>query len=287
MLQSTVVKLILAISLLLTPAYAQTFDAVSIRLNPPRTGFHFTTDSGSGGPGTADPGIFRCSECTLATLIAKAFDLRDYQFPEKSSLAENTFELMARIPAGATREDFLAMMQNMLKDRFALTWHFKDKTLNGYHLVIAKGGSKLKESADNATNPAADPNQHVHSGLVNWGPTSRYNAGHQTAADLARLLSDQLSQPVEDQTGLHGLYDISLSWSGNGDHSASHVEGAFGGAGHGDHGGATIPSNPGDPTGPSLFEAVQSQLGLKLTASGQTTAKIFVIDHVEHLPTAN
>ena len=287
MLQSSLVKRILAISLLLTPAFAQTFDAVSIKVNPPKTGFHFTTDSGSGGPGTPDPGIFRCSECTLAILIAKAFDLRDYQFPGKLSLGDTTFELMARIPAGATREDFLAMLQNMLKDRFALAGHFKEKTLNGYHLVIAKSGPKLKESADNATKPKAGPNQHEHSGLVNWVPTARYNADHQTTADLARLLSDQLSLPVEDQTGLNGLYDISLSWSGNSDHSATHVEGAFGGAGHGDHAGAPSTSTPGDPTGPGLLEAVQSQLGLKLTPSGQTTAKIFVIDHVEKLPTAN
>jgi uncharacterized protein (TIGR03435 family) len=179
------------------------------------------------------------------------------------------------------------MMQNMLKDRFALAWHFKEKTLNGYHLAIAKGGSKLKESADNAPKPAADPSQHVHNGLVNWGPTARYRADHQTTADLARLLSDQLSLPVDDQTALHGFYDISLSWFGASDHSSNHIEGAFGGAGHGDHGGASSPSTLGDPTGPSLFEAVQSQLGLKLIPSGQTMAKILIIDHVERLPTAN
>jgi len=298
-LKFSIVKRILTIALassaLWAAAYAQTFDAVSIKVNPPRTGFHFATDSGSGGPGTPDSGIFRCAECTLATLVAKAFDLRSYQFPGKSSLGDNTFEVMARIPAGATQDEFQTMLRNMLKDRFSLEFHFNEKKLAGYRLTIAKSGSKLVESSNQAKPPAAEKsqeNQHSHTGLVAFGPTARFRADRQTMADLARLLSDQLRLPVEDETGLKGLYDISLSWSGNNDHSDAHADGNFGGNGHGDHGGlppagsgGSLPG-PGEP-GPALLDAVQSQLGLKLVSSEQTTAKIFMIDRVEKLPTAN
>ena len=136
---------------LLVAAYGQTsgkaeFEVASIKTNPPQPGFHFAADAATGGPGTADPGMFRCSRCSLATLIVKAFNLQPYQFPGRTSLTDNTYEILAKIPTGATAEEFSAMLQNLLKDRFGLTWHFQEKKMKGYHLVIAKDGPKLKES---------------------------------------------------------------------------------------------------------------------------------------------
>src|SRR5450432_3154336 len=115
-----ILRIALISSALLAAGYGQAsesrskieFDAASIRVNPPRTGFHFASDSSSGGPGSTDPSLFRCSNCTLATLISKAFDLQNYQFPGQSSLGDNNFDVMAKIPAGATPEDFRAMLQN-------------------------------------------------------------------------------------------------------------------------------------------------------------------------------
>jgi hypothetical protein len=154
----------MAAPLLLPVAQGQTtgaaapkeFEAASIRANPPDTGFHFAADSGAGGPGTNDPGIFRCTRCTLATLIAKAFDLRAYQFPGKSSLGDSTFEVTAGIPAGATQDEFRVMLQNLLKERFSLAYHFAKKNLKGYRLVVGKGGPKLSESTESAPAPVAD-----------------------------------------------------------------------------------------------------------------------------------
>jgi len=285
-----------------TPAPAKTeFEAASIRVNPPRTGFHFASEStASGGPGTADPGLFRCTGCSLATLISKAFDLRDYQFPGKSSLGDRTFDVMAKVPAGATPAEFRTMQQNLLKERFSLTFHFQEKSLRGYHLVIAKNGSKLHES-DNTEHPKAPASGeqhgfgpgagHAHEGLVAFGGTASFRGNHQTTADLARLLADQLSLPVDDQTGLTGSYDITLSWSGNNSHQGTHAEGAaFAGGGHGDHGGAgggASGPGAGDTSGPTLFDALQAQLGLRLMPAAQTTARVLIIDHVEQLPVEN
>jgi uncharacterized protein (TIGR03435 family) len=195
---------------LLVAAYGQTpgkaeFEAASIKTNPPQSGFHFAADAATGGPGTADPGMFR-SRCSLATLIVKAFKLQPYQFPGRTSLTDNTYEILARVPVGATPEDFLAMLQNLLKDRFGLTWHFQEKKMKGYHLVIGKDGPKLKESTGASIPTAADPHRsgqaesHNHSGAVVFGSSAAFRAANQTIADLARVLSAQIDFPVGDET---------------------------------------------------------------------------------------
>src|ERR1035438_8050278 len=120
------------------------FEVASIKTNAPQPGFHFAADAATGGPGTADPGMFRCSKCSLATLIVKAFNLQPYEFPGRTSLTDNTYEILAKIPTRTTGEEFSAMLQNLLKERFGLAWHFQEKKMKGYHLVIAKDGPKLR-----------------------------------------------------------------------------------------------------------------------------------------------
>lgn len=304
-LMKTPFRIAVAAPLLLASALAQSatpeFEAASIRTNPPQAGFHFAADSASGGPGTADPGMFRCSKCTLATLISKAFDLRAYQLPGKASLPDTTFDITAKIPAGATPEDFRAMQQNLLKERFGLRYEFREKSLKGYHLVVAKNGPKLTESTGQPMpQPAAAAawagrggEAHSHSGPISFGGTGRFRANNQTAADIARLLSDQLSLPVEDQTGLKGKYDLSLTWADTNSRDGGHGGSDFGGAGHGDHGGgAAAPQAApgalsGDSSAPALLDAVQQQLGLKLVPSDQTVARILVISHIDPTPSAN
>jgi len=265
------------------------FEVASIKANPPQTGFHFAADAASGGPSTADPGMFRCTRCSLATLIVKAFNLQPYQFPGRTSLTDNTYDVMAKIPAGATGEEFSAMLQNLLKDRFGLTWHFEEKKMKGYHLTVAKNGPKLKEStADQPRSGQAE--SHNHTGVVAFGTSASYRAANQTTADVARVLSDQLGLPVDDETGLAGKYDISLRWSGTAAaaHPGNHSDGAFSGGHAGHDGGGGAPSGPAaDPSAPTLFDALQQQLGLRLVAAEQALARLFVIDRVAPRPTEN
>jgi uncharacterized protein (TIGR03435 family) len=273
------------------------FEVASIKTNSHEPGFHFASDTASGGPGTPDPGMFRCSKCSLATLIVKAFNLQPYQFPGRTSLTDNTYDIQAKIPAGATQEEFSAMLQNLLKDRFGLTWHFQEKKMKGYHLVVSKNGSKLRESTDASLPPAADQHRsgqgesHNHSGVIAFGTSASYRAANKTTADLARVLCDQIGLPVDDETGLTGKYDISLRWSGNAAaHSGNHSDAPFsGGAGHAGHdGGGGAPSGPAaNPSGPTLFDALQQQLGLRLAAAEEAVARLFVIDKVAQYPTEN
>ena len=250
-------------------------------------------------PAALAPGLLRCSKCCLATLIVKAFKLEPYQFPGRASLADNTHDVLAKIPTSATQEEFLAMLQNLLKDRFLLTWHFQEKRMKGYHLAIAKNGPKLSESTGASLSPPADQHRsgqsesHNHNGAVVFGTSASYRALNQTTADLARVLSDQLGLPVDDETGLAGKYDISLRWSSNAaSHAGNHADDAFSGAGHSGHNGpddgGSAPSGPAPiPAGPTLFDALQGQLGLRLVPAEQALARLFVIDRVAQRPTEN
>jgi uncharacterized protein (TIGR03435 family) len=133
--------------------------------------------------------------------------------------------------------------------------------------------------------------------VVAFGTSATYHAANQTAADLARVLSDQIGLPVDDETGLAGKYDISLRWSGAAGGHGDHADGAFSGGGHAAHdggGGASSGVSSGstsgpaaDPSGPTLFDALQQQLGLKLVPAEQALARLFVIDRVAQRPTEN
>jgi uncharacterized protein (TIGR03435 family) len=282
------------------------FDAASIKPAAPPTGHFQFGASSKGGPGTADATTFRCSNCNLAFLITKAFQLEPYQLPGQSSLPGDAFDVSARVPPGTTPEQFAMMLQNLLKDRFGLSGRFESRQMQGYQLVVAKNGPRLKESQAPATPPAAPPAAETdahqegagkdwHSsgndsnhwtsrpGLTFFNGQARYRGDHQSMGDLARMISSQLSRPVDDRTGLKGAYDISLSWSDDGSHAASH----FGNPAFGDHGGAGHNGAPQDEaSGPTLMGALQAQLGLRLEAK-KATANIFVIAHVEKSPTAN
>ena len=303
--------------------YGQTLDAArlefevaSIKAAPPVEFFH-SADSGTGGPGSADPSTFRCVNCTLSSLILKAFSLQAYQFPGRQSLPGDAFVITAKIPEGATQAQFPVMLQNFLKNRFGLAYHFDQKEMQGYLLSLARNGPKLDpakqatpavESGARAAQGAAD-SQHAggthgaggwagsadRPGLTFFNGGARYRGDGQTVAAFAQLLANQLGKPVDDQTGLTGRYDIRLNWTGDTAHSGNHPDGAAGingFAGH-DHGGQNrgtgnnSAATSDDAMGPTLFDALQSQLGLKLVAAPKSAARIFVVDHVEKTPTEN
>ena len=286
------------------------FDAVAIKAAAPQAGHFRSPASSVGGPGTTDPTLFRCSNCTVSFLITKAFALERYQFPGQSSLPDTAFDISAKVPDGATLDQFAAMLQSLLKERFNLSHHYEKKQVQGYELVVAKNGPKLQESKESTKPPGVETGgggahqggsgtwhsagNESRPGLMFRNGQGIYRGEHETTADLARMISNQLAKPVDDHTGLQGKYDINLSWADDGSHAASHPGGWGGGpaagGGHGDHGGAPQGSGAGSTTdstsGSTLVGAVQTQLGLKLEPR-KATASVFVVDHVDKSPTAN
>jgi uncharacterized protein (TIGR03435 family) len=158
------------------------------------------------------------------------------------------------------------MLRALLADRFKMAVHFENREVPVYWLEVSKPG-KLREGKGECGPPPARPCVDGFSG------PGHFRGENAPVAQLARSLTDRLNRTVVNKTGLMGNYDIDLQWSAD--------ETEFPG------GKWTSDSDDPepDPAGPSLFAAIQEQLGLKLVPNkGQT--QVLIIDHLES-PTGN
>jgi uncharacterized protein (TIGR03435 family) len=264
---------------ILLSAIAQTpspqFEVASIKPGPPPD-LRGMRVSIRGGPGTEDPGFFRCENCGISGLISQAFDIRDYQLSGPDWMQNTRFDVSAKIAPGTTKEQFRLMLQNLLADRFKMTFHRDKKEMAVLSLVVTKNGPKFKESkaaeavADDDAPRQSGPAKKDANGFPILPPgkgqsmaimnnRAAVRAGEESMPDFAEMMSNQLRQPVVDATGLKGRYDISMTW---------------------------VPGDSADNPGPTIYAALQEQLGLKLE-SKKGSVDIVVIDHMEKIPTEN
>jgi uncharacterized protein (TIGR03435 family) len=252
------------------------FEVASIKPSPPGDVDRMFVGS-RGGPGTDDPGLYTCENCGVSSLVREAFDLNSFQFSAPDWMQATLFHVSAKIPSGATRQQFRLMLQNLLAERFKLKFHYEKKEMQAYELVVTKNGLKMKEHEEPP--PAQDevplagppkPDENGFPILPGRKPMMRGTAGgyeaqrfvDETMPQLASVLSFRLKAPVTDATGLNGKYDFTLRWILDG----------------------SIPS--ADAPAPTLVQALQEQLGLKVQPK-KSMADIFVIDHIERTPTEN
>jgi len=173
-------------------------------------------------------------------------------------------------------------VQSLLADRFKLLVRDETKEIPVYALVIAKNGPKLREAkpGDTYPNGIKGPDGRSHPGMW-WVEGGKLTGQALPMASLVMILSQscqlELGRTVLDQTGLKGKYDIALKWTP--DQSSAGMFMGTAGVKPG------AESAPPDSSGPSLFTAIQEQLGLKLESTKGPTEAI-VIDHIER-PTAN
>jgi len=143
------------------------------------------------------------------------------------------------------------MVQQLLVDRFHITMHHEQRVLSVYALVKTKDEPKLIVST-------ADPNGIP---VVGYSPHGELQVGNATMASLATFLQRfVLDRPAVDKTDITGHFDLVLHWTPDG-----------------------APEEASAP--PSLFTAIQEQLGLKLEAM-KTATDVLVIDRAER-PTDN
>lgn len=267
-----------------------------------------------------DPGRFTCSGMPLRMLLARAYGLKNYQVFGPSWIDSERFDINAKIPAGATQEQLNPMLQKLLADRFQMTVHRETKDLPIYALVVGKNGPKLKESTGDAKGTSADDalagrgvppppsgggGQQAmmvvrsDSGGAGGGKglrmrmrngLSEITGTQATVSNLANMLSTQLNRPVVDETDLKGEYDITLDFAPDDTVRPGGASGAFVFAGPGPVGGAAS-GTPGaearEPSSaPSIFSAVQNQLGLKLEPK-KAPVETIVVDKAEKLPAEN
>jgi uncharacterized protein (TIGR03435 family) len=248
----------------------------------------------AGGPGTEDPERITFSRYALKGLIASAYDVKDYQVAGPSWLDTERYDVVAKVPEGATKERVNRMLQTLLSDRFKLTFHHETKQFTMYELVVGRNGTKMKATLQDSTNAANSPAAGTGRGsplqigkdglpilpagrgMIQMQMTGRRRiaANSQSMPDLADLLGKQLGAPVEDKTGLKGAYDFTLDFALGSGRGADALIGPEAG----------LTSNTADA--PNIFSAVQEQLGLKLEQK-KGPIEIFVVDEAEKVPTEN
>jgi uncharacterized protein (TIGR03435 family) len=253
---------------------------------------------------TPPTGRVNIISATLRTLLRTAYRVQDYQIVGGPDwLAVDRFDIQATPPADYQPQPFAPcvtvdcpptavqiIMQGLLEDRFRLKTHRETKELPVYELTIGKNGFKLKEvPAPPAPTPGAAPPRLPPPPPPGTAPPSSpaalptpppgitmgfgngFAASAVPLATLCSMLGQILGRPVVDKTGINGYYDFRLVFSRegiptNGPAPPAAVDGGPG-------------LNASDPR-PSIFTALQEELGLKLESS-KGPVEVIVIDSVE------
>ncbi len=251
-----------------------------------------------GGPGTSDPGRITWNRMPMVGLINQAYSVTADQI---FGFADNPhkFTLTATFPVTTTKEQFRTMLQNLLAERVHLVLHHETRTFPGYELVLAAGGPKFQSWTPDPNVPPRIPGARLQPGQsgFDWSalqrkpPIDPHVASRQSMPDFAvalRMLQtyadntrgdeerDQelmaalqrgsaraLASPrFVDKTGLAGQFELNLDFEG-----------------------AMLPR--ASEGGPTLPEALEKQLGLKLVKTKGVPLDVVVIDHVDKEPTEN
>jgi uncharacterized protein (TIGR03435 family) len=285
------------------------FEAASVKPSPPPDGGRMMLVNGRGGPGSNDPTRLRFTNASLAQIVTHAYDIKNYQLTAPDWLNQQRFDIEAKIPTGATKEQANIMLQNLLAERFHMVVQHGSKEFQGYDLVLAKGGHKLKlsspeDAAFDQSQPRAPgapppppalgadgrmqlpkqdrPGLMVMMRMSPKGAITQLNARAQSVNQLLNVIANQLSRPVNDGTGLTGKYDFQLEFSGD------MPMGMGGMPPPPPPGGGTNPPDAASPEdiAPALPTALQQQLGLRLE-SKKITLPTITIEKAGKTPTEN
>jgi uncharacterized protein (TIGR03435 family) len=204
---------------------------------------------------------FRTQNVSLIGLIRWAFDIPETRILNAPGWAATTYfnieassdpsmdQQLAHMSSheGGTQKE--AMVRAMLAERFKLATHFETQELPVYQLVAAKGTPKLGEAKLEGT-------------TVNHGRDHLEVQGGDSLALLAEELSKEVGRPVVDKTGIAGRYNLRIRWTPDGMTASTSVDAP-----------------------PSIFTALEEQLGLKLK-SAKGPVQVLVVDHAE-MPSGN
>lgn len=287
---------LLTTAVLAQSSHSQTFEVSSVRANtsnPPMQVLPTLQPSGR---------VFAIN-LPLRELIRVAYGLRDNQLIISSRLADARFDLEARAGADATRDHAIAMLRTLLTERFSLKTHAEKRELPMYALVRVTAnrlGPQLKPSpADCASltfpsGPGAPPpppppppamagTPLLANRMLARCPTMFFPGGMSVRSmDMAAFsvaLERIVRRPVNDKTGLQGAFDFDLTYTPD-TLDALVGPGTVGGPVDG-----PPPGAPASQGGPSLFDALRSQLGLRLEG-GRAPVDVLVVDRVQQ-PTEN
>lgn len=217
--------------------------------------------------GFLEDGRYMLRQATLLDLIATAYGQKDtaYVHGGPSWLEWDRWDVIAKVPPGTTQVSAKEMLQSLLARRFGLVVHTGSAPMPAYVLTAPAGAGKLKKSdgAGDASCKGQPPPANQAPGAI---PPILVTCHNETmekfAEDVHMMAGGYLADPVVDATGLKGAYDFDLKWTSRGQ-----LERA-------------------GSAGISIFDAVDKELGLKLTL--QTAPRpVLIVDSVNETPTPN
>ena len=224
--------------------YAQqsTFEVASVKLNT-------SGDSRSGYyTGT---GRFTGTNVTLRSLIQYAFHVQDWQLVNAPDWAgRERYDVVAKTEGDVEDDVRRVMMQSLLAERFQIAVHRDTRELPIYALVLARNDQK---PGPGLTKVETDCGADCGTSVNESSRAATLTARGATIQALATRLSDSVNRVVVDRTNLSGGFDITLNWT---------------------------PDQSASTSGPSLFTAIQEQLGLKLEST-RGPVDVVVVDRVE------
>jgi len=257
-----------------TPAAATAFEVASVKPNK--------TGDGRVMVGMAPGGRFTATNVPVRLLLRQAYDVQDFQIVGAPDwLNTDRFDISAKAPEDGnfTGEQMRPMLRSLLEERFKVKVHAETREMAIYSLVKARSDGKLGSALTPAAvdcraargrrgggpPPPLTPGQRPECGMMIG--IGRMNAGGMPMSELARTLSQQVGRVVLDKTGLTGGYDFELNYAPE----SRTVVGA-----PPQLNGAEVAV---DPNAPTLFTALQEQLGLKLE-SERGPVDVVVIDNI-------
>jgi len=218
-------------------------------------------------------GRFTLINLPMQYVITMAYHIRDVQLAGAPAwFTSERYDVDARAEGSPSFPAMLGMLQALLEDRLQLKFHHGTKELPVYLLAIGKPGKLRKVEGDcESSGEPPDPTK------LRNGPCGflfilpGHILGQKATISQLDALSLNSGRVVFDKTNLAGKYDIRLEYTPE----LPQFQGPPGGAPPG-----APPLPPIDPNGPSLFTAVQEQLGLKLE-SQRGPVETMAIDHIE------
>ena len=272
-----------------------------------------------------DAGRVDIGYASLRDLVMQAYEVKPFQITGPEWMAAQRFDILAKMPDGATKEQVPAMLRALLEERFKLVAHRANNEQPVYSLEVGKSGPKFKEA------PAREPappqpqvkgdivlgagDQQIRINRAESGPggarmsmsspengTTKVTVGadgqmhmeieRMTMANLAQTLTPMLDHPVFDHTGLKGAFTIALDLSIQDMMQMARTAGAsvpLMSVPLGGPAGAPGAGGPAivasDPSGGSIFMSVQ-KLGLKLEKQ-KAPVETIVVDSAEKNPSEN
>lgn len=246
--------LAIATILLASPAaFGQAFEVASVK----------AAGSECRGKSSFDSQQVRYSNFSLKGLIRDAYRVELFQIDAPGWLGDQCYEVVAKLPEGATKEQIPFMLKTLLIERFHMKVHLETRQDRVYALIVARNGPRLQESKDQSARP----------GSVMLRADGHMVFTSATLASFSSAMSVLMARPVVNMTDIQGRFDITLDVSGE------------------DLAGMNWPSDsasadkPENNASSSVFAAMK-ELGLKLETRTASIQHV-VIDSAERVPTSN